>query len=131
MQTSMHGEFSELAEMYLLDTVGVSSGLVHSWLSSTSRFQQRRVRWYTSRSDDVNNRPSEFSGNPTTVNSEAREWQSKKGTLVFAPDPFWGRLFREHRPSPTAADYDNRGAHQNIPCVFLEHALKNSGFGSI
>ncbi len=135
--TSPSGQgFSELRELYLLDIMppsGSSSdigsyhrlmGLLNGWWASGKG--TRKVRFY-----------SQFypfglslavRGQALRANGGAQEYQANGTTCLYAPAKFWSTVDQEELTSNSNPGYALDNVHQLMPCVFLQHALKNSGF---
>ena len=128
--------FPELEEIYLLDVMppsGSSSdmgsyhrllGLLNGWWASGKG--KRKVRFY-----------SQFysfgaslavKGNFIRANAGAMEYQSNGTTCLYSPKHFWATISQEQTGTTPSPGYDLDNVHQLMPCMFLQHALKNSGF---
>jgi len=145
MDSSLRGGFPELAEAYCLDTAKLAANvpLIKRWWANGKRI----VRIYR----DFNNLPNMhgmFTQKPVR-DAGAEEYQANNATCIYTPRPFWDTVFTEDVCTPqnvankpkfllTSAycqsyDYWNvkDRPHQLMPCVFLQHALKNSRFPNI
>ncbi len=128
--------FPELRELYLLDVVPPSGSsadaasyqhlmeLLGRWWSGGA--EERRVRFYSEFYPF--SAPSPVRGDLVRSNAGAREFRAKNATCLYTPQTFWTTIGQEQadsRPDPGYAF--GSGVHQLMPCVFLEHALENSG----
>jgi len=137
--TSLRGEFKELKELYCLDTVSPAgsdgdAGSYSTFLGNVRRWQaldaDRRVRIYT-RSAALDSVASSLGiGGPVRRNGLAKEYASANTTLAFTPELFWRQLQKESAPALNPL-FDLSDLHQVMPCAFMQHGLKNSGFASL
>lgn len=141
-------DFPELKELYLLDvvapcgntsTVGSYQALLNGLTEWYQRAPDRHVRIYTQYSAFNACAPTQIKTHPTRANSGASEANLGRTTFLYAPMPFWATVAGEQdglMPNPayalpapdSSAKEQERAIHQLMPCVFLEHALRNSAF---
>jgi len=128
--------FPELEELYLLDVMPPSGssadtgsyhrlmGMLNGWWASGAG--KRKVRFY-----------SQFyafglslaiRGKLVNSNAGALEYQAGGATCLFTPRGFWSKLSQEEDGSNTNPGYELDNVHQLMPCLFLQHALRNSNF---
>jgi len=128
--------FPELEEVYLLDAMPPSGnsadtgsyhrlmGLLNGWWASGKG--KRKVRFYSQfYGFGV---PLAVRGSLVRSNGSAVEYQGNGSTCFFAPKRFWATVEQEQAGLDTNPGYVLDNVHQLMPCVFLEHALMNSGF---
>lgn len=136
--SSLSADFPELKELYCLDTVSPAgsdgdAGSYARFLSAVTSWRNagsdRRVRIYTRSAAFASVLGSIGLGAPARTNNGAREHVGSGVTAVFTPQAFWQQLSQERAPTPDPR-YDFSDLHQLMPCVFLQHALLNSGFAS-
>jgi len=128
--------FPELREVYLLDVMPPSGssadtgsyhrlmGLLNGWWASGKG--SRKVRVYSQFYGF--GLPLAVRGKLVTSNAGAKEYQADGATCLFAPKRFWTLVEQEQANLNTNPGYNLESIHQLMPCVFLEHALKNSAF---
>ncbi len=128
--------FPELEELYLLDVMPPSGssadigsyhrllGLLNGWWASGKG--KRKVRFY-----------SQFypfgislavRGQLLRANGGAQEYQANGTTCLYTPGRFWSTISQEELDANSNPGYALDNVHQLMPCMFLQHALKNSGF---
>jgi len=138
MQSSMGDEFPELREAYALDAFLGKTVDAHIRLASTfsawwaGGTKGRRVRMYTHYGfvEDVEARPN-FAKTIATRSGGAFSTDLPETTLAYAPVPFWQKVSNEEPLGSPFSSYlgkrpDDSSTHQLMPCIFLQHALKNS-----
>lgn len=142
LASSLKGEFPELMEAYCLDTAQLDSHvpLLTQWWAKGNR----TVRIYRD-FGQVPAMPAMFGRKPVRADTGALEFQAKNATLLFTPERFWDTVFTEDGCTRQAVatnfgatsahcrayNYWGTGLHQLMPCVFLEHALRNSMFPDV
>ena len=142
--------FPELKEIYLLDVVApcgntTSLGSYQTLLQTLNGWHrcdsERRVRTYTQYSAFNACVPGGVKPAVSRTNAGASDASASSAdcTFLFAPISFWKVVKQEQQgvsPNPSyvlggldgQAKDQERTVHQLMPCIFLEHALKNSGF---
>lgn len=142
--------FPELAELYLLDVVSPAGsttdtasyqGLLNRLAVWKAAGSDRRVRIYTQSPQFRAATQPAIKGPVAVSNAGAQDHRAANATFAFLPIDFWRQLASEQvgtTPSPgyerlnPASLVDGGDAfsaiHQLIPCVFMQHALVNSGF---
>lgn len=142
MRTSQGSEFPELHECYGLDLANVDVNdflnVAYSWWGGGNR--GRYVRFYSQTSSWSSHWHS-LSQLPERIFIDgAKEYQGKKATFVLTPLKFWQTVYDEEisknknkNPAEACHGYfknkpNFHSLHQVMPSVFMEHALKNSGF---
>jgi hypothetical protein len=128
--------FPELQELYLLDVMppsgsSVDTGSYHRlmgqlngwWASGQGK---RKVRFYSEFYPF--NLPLAVRGNLARSGASALEYQADGSTCFFSPASFWATVGQEQSDSNGGLGYALDSVHQLMPCVFLQHALRNSGF---
>lgn len=148
------GAFDELREAYCLDAFPgdteaafrALSSVISSWWSNGAK--GRRVRMYSKYGfhREAANRP-DFAKSGTVSADGTLEVTSPTATFAYTSLAFWQRVQQENAGStkaryfPTTKDEDTGvererpldydDLHQLMPAVFLEHALRNSGFSDV
>ena len=128
--------FPELEELYLLDVMPPSGssndigsyhrlmGLLNGWWANGKG--QRKVRFYSQfYSFGV---PLAVRGTLAQSNRGAVEFRGSGTTCLYSPKPFWTAIGQEQTDANPSPGYDFDNVHQLMPCLFLQHALRNSGF---
>ncbi len=153
MESSMptKNPFPELLELYALDCVleapeNTLDDIIKRFYESVNQWWDgggnRRVRIYTSYHKMYYNfiGSSSAKNKQKVCNAEAIEYYSMNNfTFLYTPDKFWktvcAEFWAKHKgsvPNPNICNVNNRNGplstHQTMPSVFLQHALKNSGF---
>ena len=155
VQSASIGGFPELREVYCLDAfVGKTEESFRSLSSILSTWWEgdtvnRCVRMYTKYSvhQQAANRPS-FARSTVQGSDGTIESSLRNATFAFTPLSFWATVCTEHSASNPISEYfpvsedkitktqrerppSADELHQMMPAVFLEHALRNSGFPDV
>ena len=131
MNTSMNREFPELMEVYGFDVANKDS-----FSSVSSRWWnngQRIVRWYNHYS---NVKKPGYAKDPPQMNAGALEYSGNNSTYLYTPLSFWETVCKEsgknndttYECATLSRPVNDSEVHQMMPCIFMQHALKNSGF---
>jgi hypothetical protein len=128
--------FPELEELYLLDVMPPSGssadtgsyhrlmGLLNGWWSCGKG--KRKVRCYSQ--FYAFGLPLAVRGQLSASNGGALEYRAEGTTCLYTPKRFWAAVEQEQSGSTTNPGYELDNVHQLMPCMFLQHALRNSGF---
>jgi len=135
-------ETNHLREVYALDCIfddpSHAASAMANWLAKDPT--QRRLRVYSQNANEplsktntlvptLEKRLSALPDPPVRMDgpSGSFEYQGSSATLLYTPKSFWDTLYEEAgTPDPWGAGWNYWVAHQQIPSVFLEHALKTS-----
>jgi len=131
--------FPELKEIYCLDTVSPAGSTTdaasyQTFVGTVSRWQaaaeDRHVRIYTQSTAWDSVAPQLMKKGPDRTNTGSKDYAAPSTTFVFTSFAFWQKVQSEPQ-GPPDPQYGYGDIHQLMPCLFLQPALRNSGFPSL